>query len=150
MALSTCPRCNKMFDKQNMPVCPRCEEAEQADYETIREALNEKPNLNAEQIAEETDVSMECVMRLVDEGRLETSNATTTVKCGRCGAPAISLSKKLCEACLGKLNAQMAKERSKISLPKRKNVDVGTALNVPDALENKKAGSHRKNLLNKR
>jgi DNA-directed RNA polymerase subunit M/transcription elongation factor TFIIS len=149
MPLATCPRCKTLFQKEgSQSVCPKCVESEDADYEKVRAALEDKPSQSAEQVAEETGVDLNCVLRLLDSGRIETTAANVGVKCGQCGAPAISISKRLCEGCLQKLNAKLAIEQAKIKLPKKRGVDVGTALNVPDSMAAKReAGVRRKNLM---
>ena len=63
---------------------------------------------------------------------------TESVRCGRCGAPAISLSKKLCEGCLQELNSEIARSRSKIQLPGKKDVELGTAMSVRRWLDEQK------------
>lgn len=147
MPLATCPRCSKMFDKHHTSVCAKCLDDEDADYEKVRQALAEQPNLTAEELAEKTEVSMDCVLRLLESGRIETVTANKTARCGRCGAPAISLSKKLCEACLNELNTQIAVQQSKIKLPKKRDVELGTALNVQETVDSKRSGGQRKSLL---
>jgi ribosomal protein L37E len=132
MALASCQRCKKLFEKIHGPVCPNCEDLEDEDYEKIRQALVDHPNSSAEQLAEVTGVTIDCVMRLLAQGRIETTEANKGVKCGRCGAPAISVSKRLCESCLQKLNAELARQQGKLKLPKKKNLVVGTALNTFD------------------
>lgn len=140
MPISKCDRCGKIFDKVRAPICPACEPLEEEDYETVRKALVEKPGQSAEDLAEATGVTLECVLRLLSSGRIETTSANLGVKCGRCGAPAISISKKLCESCLQKLNADLALQQSKIKLPKRKGIELGTALNVFNKDEEDEAG----------
>lgn len=130
MAMSRCVRCEKLFEKIRSPVCSHCESDEEDDYEKVRQALSDTPNQTAEQVAEETGVGIECVLRLLSEGRIASTAMNVNIKCGRCGAPAISASKKLCEACLEKLNAQLLSQQSKIKLPDKKDVALGTALNV--------------------
>ncbi|GMW02825.1 MAG: hypothetical protein AMXMBFR84_39610 [Candidatus Hydrogenedentota bacterium] len=130
MALASCPRCQKLFEKKSARVCPKCVPEEDEDYEKVRAALAATPNQSAEEVAKETQVSLDCVLRLLEDGRIVTTLASKQIKCGRCGAPAISLSKKLCERCLNELNAKLAIEQSKIRLPKKKDVEVGTALNT--------------------
>jgi ribosomal protein L37E len=124
-----------------MEVCPVCESIEEEDYDKIRKSLEENPGQTAEDLAKTTGVDIACVLRLLSQGRIETTAANVGLKCGRCGAPAISLSKKLCEACLQKLNAQLALQQSKIKLPKKKDTVIGTALNTFDAA-NRDADKH--------
>ncbi len=124
MPLAKCPRCNQLFTKSEEVVCARCEPAERADYEMVREALQKVPHLNAEEVAEETGVARDCVLRMIDQGLIQNVSVNKTVRCGRCGKPAISVSKRLCQACLEKLNAQLAVERASVKLPPEKQADV--------------------------
>lgn len=137
MALSTCPRCKKIFDKVRTSVCGKCQPDEDADFDKVRQLLERSPNLNAEQAAHEADVTVGCVMRMMDEGLISNTNLTEKVKCGRCGAPAISMSKKLCQACLEKLNSQVAQAQSKIKLSHKKDVQVGEYLHARKAFDEK-------------
>lgn len=137
MPLAKCARCEKMFDKQASVVCPRCQSAEDADYDKIRRVLDDSPNMNAEQVAQTANVELSVVLRMLDEGFL--ANATIgQIKCGRCGAPAISASKKLCQACLEKLNAQVATAQAKIKLPDKKPAEVNEYSNVRKLLQEKR------------
>lgn len=124
MPLAKCARCKKIFDKTESPVCGECTPAEEADYEKVRAAIEKNPGLNAEQVAAETDVAIDCVKRMLDAGVI-TMAAGQNLVCGMCGAPAISASKRLCQACLDKLNMQVAKAQSKIQLGMKKPAQVG-------------------------
>lgn len=138
MALASCPRCKKMFDKMGTKVCPKCQPAESEDYDKIRAVLDKFPNLNAEETAVEADVSVPCVMRMLEQGLISSVSLNTEpVICGKCGAPAISVSKKLCQACLEKLNAQVAQAQSKIKLSEKKDVQVGEYIHARKAFEDK-------------
>ena len=138
MPLTKCARCQRIFDKVRSSVCPRCQDDENADFDKIRAVLDRSPNLNAEQVSEEAHVSVDCVMRMIDDGLIANVNLTEKIKCGRCGAPAISLSKKLCQACLEKLNAEMVAMQSKIKLQEKKNVQVGEFLHARRTFEEKR------------
>jgi len=138
MALTSCPRCKKLFDKIDSAVCARCQPDEDADYEKIRAVLDKAPELNADQVAETADVTVQCVMRMLDEGLIANVNLTENIKCGRCGAPAISLSKKLCQACLDKLNAEVAAATSQIKLKEKRQIQIGDYLKARKAFEDKR------------
>jgi len=145
MPLAACARCGKMFSKTESDVCPACAPDEEEDYEKVRETLEKQPNLSAEDVSDATEVDLQCVMRMIEQGRIQNVSTLEPVKCGRCGAPAISLSKKLCEACLNELNTQLAKEQGSIRLPKKKEVELGKALNVSNVKSavDKKSRGHR-------
>jgi ribosomal protein L37E len=129
MALSKCARCKRVFTKVRSPICPNCEPDEEQDYEKARDSLQETPNQNPEELAESSGVELECILRLLEAGRIAAA-PYENVRCGRCGAPAISISKKLCEACLQRLNQELASAQSKIKLPNKRDVEVGTAMNI--------------------
>ena len=139
MPLATCPRCKKLFNKQDAPVCVNCQAAEENDIEKVRGVVNDNPEMNAEEVAAEAEVSVEVVNRMLDAGTIERLGAADLeqVKCGRCGAPAISASKKLCEACLSKLNQEMAQAQANIKLGMRKQTQVGMYSGVQEEKEDK-------------
>lgn len=128
MALVSCPRCKKLFDKALSVVCSKCQPAEDADYEKVRVVLNLSPHLNAEAVATEAGVTVSCVLRMLGEGLIANANLAENAKCGRCGAPAISLTKKLCQACLDKLNVQVAVAQSQIKLKEKRQIQIGDYL----------------------
>lgn len=138
MPLAKCVRCEKLFDKTNHPVCSPCMPSEEEDYERVRECLNEHPEMSAEGISEVTGVDIQCVMRMLDQGMISNTLFTGTVKCGQCGQPAISPSKRLCNGCLEKLNQKVARQRSQIQLQQKKRVQIGEYGGVRQALEEKR------------
>jgi hypothetical protein len=130
-----------MFNKVHTVVCPVCLPAEDQDAEAVRESLEENPNLNAEQVAEMTGVNIQVVLRLIDQGAIACATELEghVVRCGRCGAPAISASKRLCQACLEKLNTQVAIAQRNIHLGERKQVEVAQYhQNVRHALDQRR------------
>lgn len=146
MPLAKCPRCNKLFEKASFPVCSACQGAEEADYDRVRATLDKTPNLNVEQLAADAEIDVAVISRMLKDGVIANVTALdtaldTAVKCGMCGgAPAISLSKKLCQACLDKLNARVTKMQSKIKLGGKKDVQVETYLGNVRSAYSKKHG----------
>lgn len=125
MPLATCGRCGKMFNKVQANVCPACVEAEEADYEKIREIVSQNETLNVEQVSEAAGVDVSVVRRIIGEGRVAQVSLGEVPKCGKCGAPAISITKKLCQACLERLNVEVSKAQSQIKLDKKKETQIG-------------------------
>jgi DNA-directed RNA polymerase subunit M/transcription elongation factor TFIIS len=128
MALVSCPRCKKLFDKGVALICAKCQPEEDADYGKIRAVLDRSPQLNAEEVAAEAEVPVACVMRMLQEGLITNVSLTEKIKCGRCGAPAISFTKKLCQACLDKLNAEVAVAQGKIHIKEKRQIQIGDFL----------------------
>lgn len=143
MPLSKCPRCDNLYNKtEDMVVCAGCRADEEQDYETVRETLEEKPDLNAQQVAELSGVAVNCVLRMLETGVI-TSEATLlgeNIRCGRCGGKAISATKRLCQACLEKLNQEVARTQKSIKIAVKKTTEVGLASggNVRDSMNDKR------------
>jgi ribosomal protein L37E len=139
MPLAKCARCGAMFEKHQSAVCVKCQSAEDEDYEKVQNVIEKKPNMNAEQVADAAEVDLAVVSRMLDEGRLENVTLDANVKCGRCGAPAISRSKRLCNACLEALNAKTARAQASIKLGKKKQTEIGAYnMSARKALEEKR------------
>lgn len=102
--LSKCVRCERVFVRLQSPVCPTCQPDEDRDFDKIRDLLDRKPDLTPEQLLTETGVPLECIMRMLSEGRLQGVNVGPPPRCGRCNAPAISHSLRLCPKCHARLN----------------------------------------------
>ncbi len=112
---------------------------EEADYEKVRAVIDEHPDLSSEAVAELSDVSLKLVLRMLDQGLVtNTSLSGGSATCGRCGAPAISASKKLCHSCLEKLNQNVMKQKQKVAIAQSKEVEIGGASSVRQMLEEKR------------
>lgn len=124
MPLARCPRCEEMFQKEkDKVVCEKCIDAEEADQDKISQYVSAHPDCAPTEVANVTGVNINVVKRMVELGRI--AQVTEEIKqrqvrCGRCGAPAISFSKKLCEACLADLNNELARVKSSVKLPPKK------------------------------
>jgi ribosomal protein L37E len=128
MPLARCPRCNSFFDKKDKSICSKCVPDEDADYEKVRVYIQAHPDETADQVAEGSKVDRACVVRMMDQGIIQNSSLVKDIKCGRCGAPAISMTKRLCEKCLAQLNSKLAQETSRIKLPEKREATVHSHL----------------------
>lgn len=139
MPLAKCVRCDNLFDKGENPVCPPCKPDEESDFDKVRQCVEEHPDLSAEAVSELADVPLKVVMRMIDQGAVtNVSSLMGRPKCGRCGADAISASKKLCHTCLEMLNQSVLKEKRSIQIDKKKKVEVGEATTVRQMIDDKK------------
>ena len=105
--LAKCARCDKLFNRIVSAVCESCQPDEDQDFNRIHEVISMKRGLTAEQVAVEAEVPVECVLRMMSEGRIDKVESEDA-KCGRCGAPAISVTKRLCQNCLVDLDRECA------------------------------------------
>ncbi len=139
MPLAKCVRCNNLFDKSGKPVCAACAPDEDADYEKIRDIVEEHPDMGAEAVSELAEVPLQVVMRMLDQGLItSTSSLSGPSKCGRCGADAISASKKLCHSCLEDLNKNIMNEKRSVVIERKKEVEVGGATSARQMLQDKR------------
>lgn len=139
MPLAKCLRCEKLFNKVENPICPSCQPAEEADFDMVRKAINDTPEVNAEQVAEMTGIDLKVVMRMIDTGNITVVALNDeSIKCGQCGAPAISASKRLCQACLEKLNQKMFQAKKQIQIQDKKKVQLNEFASVRKAIQDKK------------
>ncbi len=106
--LAKCARCDKIFNKIVSEVCDTCQPEEDTDFSRIHNVISRTRGLKAQQVAEEAEVAIECVLRMLREGRIDHVESEDPAKCGRCGAPAISLTKRLCNQCLVELDRECA------------------------------------------
>lgn len=158
MPLASCVRCGKMFNKVQYPVCPGCMPEEEADLEKIRAVLAEhsgqseveadhdkvravlanNTNLSAEEVSAMAEVNVSVVHRMVEEGLVIQVSAAEKAFCGKCGAPAISMAKRLCPACLAKLSTEVNRARSEIKLDEQKPPKIGHIGSARVAFEEKR------------
>ncbi len=106
--LAKCARCKELFLQEDQPVCPSCWPQEEAEYARVREALDFREGLTAPEVASVAQVTLDVVTRMLDGGRIGGNGTEEPPRCGCCGAPAISHSKRLCQACLIKLDQECA------------------------------------------
>jgi hypothetical protein len=137
LKLAQCVRCRRVFPRVKAPVCPDCQPDEDADFEKIREVLDYDSELTPEQAAEKAEASVECVLRMLDEGLISNAAQPGALRCGRCGRPAISRAKRLCQACLIKLDSEFTKAVSTTRINKRLR-DEAAAEEVHKTLEKKR------------
>jgi predicted amidophosphoribosyltransferase len=114
MALANCEGCNKVFNKLTTPLCPACIEQEETDLKTVNEALRAEPNQTVAQLSEQTGVSKKTILRLLQDKRIASEANLVDMKCGKCGAPAVSLSVKLCKRCAAEMSRTAAQARSNV------------------------------------
>lgn len=141
MSLTKCARCKKPFNKLRSTICPQCHDDEERDYDQIRDAMREHEGrqFNAEEMAKLVEVDIAVVLRMLDEGLLSNVEIGKSVICGMCGAPAISMRKKLCQRCLIKLDQKVAMQRAQMRSAEKKVARVDEQLeSVHETLDNKR------------
>ncbi|MDR5708985.1 MAG: hypothetical protein QN172_03355 [Armatimonadota bacterium] len=83
MPVVNCPRCGRLAALLLRGQCPACIEEEHAQLRRLRAYLNAHGPLPAEEIAQQTGIPLDRVLRWLREGRLMVAEAE--VRCRRCG-----------------------------------------------------------------
>lgn len=112
MPLTNCARCNRLFNKTTRPVCDACAPLEEEDQARVLRTLESQPNLPIRMLAETAQVSLEVIRRMQEQGMIAGPTNVEEVRCGMCGAPAISAEKQVCAACLARLDREVAQTQA--------------------------------------
>lgn len=116
MPLTKCPRTGKLFNTDDGPVHPDAMEAEEADYEKVREYLRRHPNATPEQVANEAKVPYDCIERMINQGMLQTLTAAQLEE---------QQKRMFDQRTLERLNQGFADQIAAIRLPEKKSVEFG-------------------------
>lgn len=116
MPLSKCPRTGQLFNTDEGPVHPDAMEAEEADYEKIREHLRTHPNATPDEVAKGAEVPYDCIERMVKQGMLAMLTEEQIEEQRR---------RTLDERTLARLNQGFAEQIASIKLPEKKDVEFG-------------------------
>lgn len=103
--LRNCPKCGRVFAYQGKNLCRKCLEAEEDEYLIVRRYVRDHPGANVFEVAAETGVEEEKILRFLREGRLISQGFTSNLECARCGRKISS--GKYCEQCLYQLDSEI-------------------------------------------
>ncbi len=113
--LVKCPRCGTLYKKGRLAVCMECAIFEEEDYSRVRDVLAEIDVATPVKAAEMAGVDVDVVLRMSDVGMISFERTNEKVVCGRCGRPAISKTKRLCEKCMMQLDVALGAERRRVA-----------------------------------
>jgi hypothetical protein len=128
MPLVKCPRTGVLFNNDTTPVHPSAMKAEEADYEIVLEFITQNPGASIGVICESTEVSEDCVRRMVARGRVENINYEEAER--RQQEQTDQMQRH------SKRRGKRARGLMKLKLPKKKKVEFGGT--VRSVLEQKR------------
>ena len=107
--LANCSSCGQLFVKVQLPICPKCIEKRERDFERCRDYLRDNPKTNLTGLSKATGVSVQQIIRFIIEGRLiiTTANPNLFYHCDRCGSPIRA--GRLCQGCQQQLDSEVGK-----------------------------------------
>ena len=135
--LASCPRCRAIFVLTDWSVCGKCIHAEETDFSLMRDVLSQSPNLTPERLAMAANVTLACVLRMLDEEQLSNASPEGSPECKQCGAPALNNGQGLCIGCLLDLDRRLGQELN-TARANRKPPIRGVARHVHDMLTSKR------------
>ncbi len=88
MNVRNCAKCGKIFQYvAGPPICPRCREKEEQDFQIVKEYIIENPKSNMIDVSNETGISARLIEKFIKDGRLMLSeDSPIFLKCEKCGA----------------------------------------------------------------
>ena len=129
-----CRQCGILFQSLGSNICPGCAEEMDRYFHTVKNYLYDHPEANVFDIARDTGVAENLILRFLREGLLAVSVADGTLTCDECGEAITG--GRYCKVCERKLE----------------NVLIGAIRLEPDKREQvgKNAGSARMHVSLKR
>lgn len=127
MVLRNCNRCGKLFEavSARMTICPECEQADELDFEKVKEFIAEHPTANVIEVTKGTGVARKRIYEWIRSGRLNAGgfHSHLTVECESCGAPISS--GRLCKECSARLRREAEKVLGKDKKPEKEGERAG-------------------------
>lgn len=117
--MTNCPKCGKIFARQNRPICDSCYKQDEEMFESARKFIKENPSSDMDDIVEETGATKKQLLRWVREGRLDlVLPEGEGLNCSKCGRP-ISTG-RVCKKCAAQLQSSLGGIKTpKIDEPKK-------------------------------
>lgn len=86
--IRNCKECGRLFQYNGISkICPRCKRNDEENFKVVREYIYENEEATITEVAEETGVDEDKILRYLREGRLEIigDNSALILECERCG-----------------------------------------------------------------
>ena len=82
-----CKQCGILFQSMGSNICPNCAEEMDRQFHTVKNYLYDNPEANVFDIARDTGVAENLILRFLREGLLTVSVADGSLTCEECGTP---------------------------------------------------------------
>mgnify|MGYP001191694868 CR=1 FL=1 len=106
MDVRNCTRCGNIYVYDNFKICPKCRRDDENDFQKVKEYIEEFPDATITEVAEETEVDTQKIIRFLREGRLEIKgDKNIFLTCERCGEPIRT--GRFCDKCTVEMQREM-------------------------------------------
>lgn len=118
-----CARCGRLYEYNGISdYCPICMQYDEANFQRIKEYLNEHPKATVLQVAGGLDIPVKMIKKYLKEGRLEVIEAENFfLECERCGTPIKT--GRYCEECIRNLDSSIKKITNEAAINVKKKRD---------------------------
>lgn len=113
MTIKNCSRCGRMFQSEGPgKLCARCLDTDEEDFKVVREYVYDNPSCNIPEVAEQTGVSEEKILKFLRQGKLILKDELSMVlDCERCGKPIKS--GRYCDSCTKEMTMDLRSAATK-------------------------------------
>lgn len=88
MDIRNCSRCGKVYRYDGFKICPNCRREDEADFEKVKEYIDEHPGANIKEVSDATEIDSRKIIEFLRAGRLEIMDENNLIlSCERCGKP---------------------------------------------------------------
>jgi flagellar operon protein (TIGR03826 family) len=106
MDVRNCSECGRIYAYNGKLICPKCVEAEEKEFQKVKQFLWDHPGANVLEVTEATGVDEKKVMRYLREGRLQLvpGQAAIMLKCERCET--VIYGGRFCDKCTREISRE--------------------------------------------
>ncbi|MFZ5968981.1 MAG: TIGR03826 family flagellar region protein [Bacillota bacterium] len=122
--IRNCKECGKIFSYEGFSrVCPRCRQKDEDAFRIVKEYVYDHPRATITEVAEETGVDEDKILRYLREGKLEIvgDGSTLVLGCERCGKGITT--GRFCDACAREMEVEFKKGLNQSAAPKSTKTD---------------------------
>lgn len=117
-----CKKCGRIFQYDGInKKCDRCRKGEEEDFARVKEYLYDHPKATISEVAQETEVEEDLILRYLRQGRLEIvgEGGSLVLDCERCGRSIKT--GRFCDQCTHEMTAELKAAFKPADRPKTKD-----------------------------
>ncbi|WZL73732.1 MerR family transcriptional regulator [Clostridiaceae bacterium 35-E11] len=116
--IRNCKECGRLFQYTGyIKICPKCQREDEQNFRIVKEYIYDNAGATLTEVAEETGVVEDKILRYLREGRLEIAgeNSALFLDCERCGKGIRS--GRFCEDCANTMEKELKSGFTQIEKP---------------------------------
>jgi predicted amidophosphoribosyltransferase len=101
MLVENCPKCGRVYQKNNKNMCQSCSNRLVKELMDCKEFMWQNPTTTTEELSEATNVNISTIYQMIKDGLFAKNYASLTYPCESCAEPIRK--NRLCAPCLEKM-----------------------------------------------